>query len=114
MGRRDGRWSVGVSRREFLERTIELGAGLAALGGCAPRRAILERASPFGALEAHSSSAGDELSLSNDAIAASWSVAGGALRALHVRDERAGRELTVAPQAFSLALADGSTLMSDR
>src|SRR5436305_494278 len=114
MERRDDRWSQGVSRREFLERTIELGAGLAVLGGCVPRRGIRESASPFGALEARYDSRGDELSLSNDAITASWSVAGGALRALRVRDERAGRELAVAPQAFSLVLADGRTLTSDR
>jgi len=114
MERRDGRWSGGVSRREFLERTIELGAGLAVLGGCVPRRGIRESASPFGALDARLRADGSELELSNDAIAASWSVANGTLRALHVRDERAGRDLTVAPAVFALALADGSTLTSDR
>jgi hypothetical protein len=114
MERRDGRWSGGVSRREFLERTIELGAGLAVLGGCVPRRGIRESASPFGALEARHGSQGGELSLSNDAIAATWSVANGGLRAVRFRDERSGRELSVSPEVFALALADGSTLTSDR
>src|SRR6266542_51466 len=112
---RDGRWSVGVSRREFLERTIELGAGLAVLGGCVPRRGIRESASPFvGALEARYGSQGDEVSLFNDAITASWSVLNGALRALRVRDERADRALAVASQLFTLSLADGNTLTSFR
>jgi hypothetical protein len=79
-----------------------------------PRRGIRESASPFGALEARYGSQGGEVSLSNDAIAASWSAVDGALRALRVRDERTGRELTVGPQVFALVLADGNTLTSDR
>jgi len=114
MKRRD-RESSGVSRREFLERTFELGAGLAVLGACAPRRGgFREPPSPLGALEARYRSDGTELSLSNDAIAASWSVADGALRVLRLRDVRGGRDLALPPQAFSLALADAGMLSSDR
>ena len=114
MNRRD-RESPGVSRREFLERTIELGAGLAVLGACATRRGgIVPSPSPFGALEARDQSSGDELTLSNDAIAASWSVAGGGLRALRVRDVRGGHGLTLEPPVFALTLADGRVLASDR
>src|SRR5690349_12336251 len=112
MNRRD-RESSGVSRREFLERTIELGAGLAVLGACATRRVGI-MPSPFGALEARYQSSGDELTLSNDAIAASWSVAGGGLRALRVRDVRGAQGLTLEPPVFALTLADGSVLASDR
>ena len=114
MNRRD-RESPRVSRREFLERTIELGAGLAVLGACATRRGgIVPSPSPFGALEARDQSSGDELTLSNDAIAASWSVAGGGLRALRVRDVRGGHGLTLEPPVFALTLADGRVLASDR
>src|SRR5512143_28977 len=114
MERRD-RESSGVSRREFLERTIELGAGLAVLGACGPRRGgVRESPSPLGALEARYRADGGELSLSNDAMAASWSAAGGALRALRLRDVRSGQDLALSPQAFSLTLADGGTLSSDR
>ena len=113
MERRDGRWSQGVSRREFLERTIELGAGLAVLGGCVPRVGIGETASPFGALEARHGSQGDEFSLSNDAIVASWSVASGTVRAVRLGDLRVGSDLRLAPHAFSLVLADGTAITSD-
>jgi hypothetical protein len=115
MERRDREPSSGVSRREFLERTIELGAGLAVLGACAPRRGgSREPPSPLGALEARYRSDGGELTLSNDAIAASWSAAGGVLRPLRVRDVRGGRELALGAQIFTLTLADGGTLTSDR
>lgn len=115
MERRDRELSSGVSRREFLERTIELGAGLAVLGACAPRRGgFHEPPSPTGALEARYRADGGELSLSNDAIAASWTVADGALRARRVRDVRGGHELALPAHAFSLTLADGGTLASDR
>jgi len=114
MDRRDHEQSARVSRREFLERTIELGAGLAVLGACAPRRGVLAAASPAGALEARYRSDGDELTLSNDAIAAAWSVAGGSLRALRLRDVRGGGDLALGATVFSLSLADGGTLASDR
>jgi hypothetical protein len=117
MERRDGTWSFDLSRREFLERTIEIGAGLAVLSGCVPRAGIRESAdnsSPFGALDARYRANGDEISLSNDAIAAAWSVANGTLRTLRMRDVRGAKDLAVAPYAFSLALADGATLTSDR
>jgi hypothetical protein len=112
MERRDP-WLSGVSRREFLERTIEIGAGLAALGACAQRRGAGREPSPLGALEARYASSGSELSLSNDAIAASWSVADGVLHSLRVRDVRGGRELALPAPVFSLMLADGGTLSSD-
>jgi hypothetical protein len=114
MERRDDRGRVGVSRREFLERTIELSAGLAVLGGCVPRVGVHETASSFGVLEARYGSDGDELSLSNDAVAASWSVANGALRALRMRDVRGGRDLALAAPVFALRMGDGSELTSDR
>jgi hypothetical protein len=113
MERRDDRWRVGVSRREFLERTVEFGAGLVVLSGCVPRVGVRETASPFGALEARSGSHGDELSLSNDAIAATWSVANGTLRALRLADLRDGSHLEIAPYVFSLMLGNGSALTSD-
>ena len=113
MERRDDRGRVGVNRREFLERTIEIGAGLAVLGGCVPRFGVRETASPSGALEARYGASGDELSLSNDAIAAAWSVANGSLRALRMHDVRGGSDLEGRAVRFSLELADGSALTSD-
>ena len=115
MERRDRELSSGVSRREFLERSIELGAGLAVLGACGPWPSGARESPPLvGGLEARYRSVGDELSLFNDAIAASWSTTDGALRAVRLRDVRSGRDLALPSHAFSLSLADGSPLSSDR
>jgi hypothetical protein len=103
-----------LSRREFLERTIEFSAGLAFLGACAPfRGAAREARLPSDGLEARFRSAGAEFSLANDAIASSWSTADGAFRALRVRDVRGGRELSLSEPVFSLTLTSGA-LASDR
>ncbi len=110
---RQDRAPAGVSRREFLERTIEFSAGLAALGACARFRGTPE-ASATGALAARYRTAGGELSLANDAIAASWSATDGVFRALRVQDVRGAGELSLPAPVFSLALADGGALASDR
>lgn len=82
-----------TSRRDFLAHT--------AAGMWAARfpRAIV-RALP------------DELTLTNDLIAASWSVSDGRLTALRVADRATGATLALAPDAFSLLLRDGSVIGS--
>jgi hypothetical protein len=104
-----------LNRREFLARTIELGAGLGLLGACAPfRGATLEAPSTSGDLKARFTSAGSEFSLANEAIVATWTTLDRALRALRVRDVRANRELSIDAPTFSLTLAGGGVLESDR
>lgn len=97
-----------TTRRAFLQDTALAGAGLTALP--AALRA-LEGAAPA----AHPDAArflrqGDEFSLATDAITASWSVAGGAFRALRVTDRLGDRTVSLAPDAFSLVLQGGATI----
>ncbi len=101
---------AGLSRRTFVKDAALAGAGLAALP--AALRA-LERgrdASPTPAGAARVSIQGDEIALATDAIAVTWSVAGGRLRALRVADRLGNRSLDLAPDAFTLVLQGGAQL----
>src|SRR3989442_773352 len=53
-----------------------------------------------------------ELSLDNDALAATWTVTDGALRAVRLVDKLAGRTLALPPDVFTLAFPDGTVLGS--
>src|SRR2546425_8429410 len=55
---------------------------------------------------------GADLSLGNDALAATWTVTDGSLRAVSVVDKLGGRTLSLPPDAFALAFPDGSGLGS--
>jgi len=85
----------GVARREFVRQTA-LGLAAGALGPvlCPPRLRSRD----------------DDLSLGNDAIAVTWSAAGGALRAIRLDDRRGGRTLDLPPDVFTLTLDDGSII----
>ncbi len=88
-----------ITRRDFLKRATALGAAVAAPP---PRRLLSQGRS-------------DELVLGNDAISAAWTVADGSFRALRVRDTGAAAgPLTLAPDAFTLTLADGSVVGSSQ
>ena len=100
-----------ITRRDFVERAALLTAGAAAL----PRFLDpLGRAVPAdpGPGAARVSARGDELSLANDDVAATWSTAGGTLRLVRLDDRRNRAALTPAPDVFVLALADGSEVRS--
>ena len=99
-----------ISRREFVARTAVLSAGAASL----PR--LLDphgrRAPEAGAGAARVAAAGDELSLDNDAVAASWSTAGGSFRAVRLEDRRNHAMLSPSPDVFVFALAGGTEVRS--
>jgi len=86
-----------LTRREFVRRTTALGAGMAVPG-------LLR--------ESWSRRDGTDLSLGNDALAATWTVTDGSLRAVSVVDKLGGRTLSLPPDAFALAFPDGSGLGS--
>ena len=65
--------STALTRREFIERSAALAAGLAILDACGRPR--IEPMSPGGA--ARFSSAGDELTLANDVLSVTWSASSG-------------------------------------
>ena len=79
-------------RRDFI------GAGIATLG-------MFPLLSRF-------SWAGDTLALENDAIAARWSVADGALRLVALEDRLGRRPVEPGPDLFAIELADGSVIRS--
>ena len=95
-----------LSRRQFLERSAELTAALAAAGACAP---MLSRAGGTGT---RYTASGDDFTIGTDAISATWSISGGGLR---LRGVSAGTSaLTTGPDAFALTLTDGRTLASSQ
>ncbi|HKN66671.1 MAG TPA: enterotoxin [Gemmatimonadaceae bacterium] len=85
-----------LGRREFVTRGAAFAAGLGILG----RRSAVLFASP------------DVISLGNETIAGSWSVAGGVLRAREVIDQVSRNQLAVPEAVFALVLADGTRLDS--
>ena len=92
-----------LTRRQFLERSAELTAALAAAGACAP---VLSRA---GASTRYSVS-GDDFTLATESVSATWGVSGGGLR---VRRIAAGTSAIEAGRdAFALTLNDGTVLAS--
>jgi hypothetical protein len=101
----------GLSRRGFLERTLVAGAGAGLLGGLRLPLAALAMPDDGGAgLTALATRDGDTVVLGNDAIRATWSVAGGALRAVRVEDLINRRALDLPGPVFTLALRDGGTI----
>lgn len=79
-----------ISRREFVERTA-----CAAASTSLPGR--LTRQS-------------DALTLANDSVEATWSVAGGTLRAVRFRDKLLGSSLTLPADVFVLTLREGASI----
>lgn len=98
-----------VTRREFIEQSAALAAGIAVFGACA--RAHLMPA-PTGS-PARFTSAGDQLTLANDMIAATWSLAHGGPRIARVRSTAGGAELALDAPVFLIGLSDGTVLRSD-
>jgi hypothetical protein len=94
------------SRREFLAYSAAFSAGLSMLrAGAAPLLALAERVAGEGVLTASYASHGDEFTLRNGAIAATWSVAGGAFRGVAVTDRVNGGAVPLTPSVFTLMLA---------
>ena len=85
----------GVGRREFVRRTA-VGLAAGALGPELLPLRVFRR--------------DDDLVLANNALAMTWSTAGGTLRAVRFDDRRGGRTLDLPPDVFTLILADGSTV----
>jgi len=85
-----------LGRRDFLERGAALVAGLGVLGRTSVALAPRSR----------------DISLGNEAIAASWSISRGGLRAQEVIDRASGARLPVPEAAFAIVLADGTRLDS--
>ncbi len=102
------------SRREFLARSAALGAGATLLGAQPALGSLLDgrRVPRDTSLDAQALAAPNELTLSNSAITATWSVADGHLRAVRMEDRASRQPLPIAPDAFVLTLADGSTIAS--
>ena len=99
-----------ITRREFVERAALLSAGAAALPRLGPHGHPTRIAG--GPAAARVAAAGDELSLANDHVAAAWSTAGGALRAVRLEDRRNRATLAASPDVFALALAGGTEIRS--
>ncbi|MFI5376921.1 MAG: enterotoxin [Candidatus Rokuibacteriota bacterium] len=99
-----------ITRRDFVERAAVLAAGAGALPRLLGRLGRSDPAGDGGA--ARCQVQGDELALANAAVAAVWSVAGGALRAVRFEDRVNGARLTLPPDAFSLALPEGGAIRS--
>ncbi len=105
------------SRRDFLEQGarygLVLGAGaLSARGLWLPGTAAAADLDTLGgdaALQATASQRAQTLTLSNAAIEAQWSVAGGRLHFVRLREPN-GATLDVPDDAFTLLLADGEPL----
>jgi len=98
-----------LTRREFLEHSAVISASLAALNACGgPRTAAIP---PGG--RARFSSAGDELTLSNEALTATWTLSRGGPLLARLETSLGAPPLVLGAPAFALVLADGSTLASD-
>lgn len=100
-----------VTRREFLDRGGRLAIGLGALkAGFGQLDGLVPHANAsLGALAALSS---DGISLGNPTISAAWSIAGGTLRPVGIRDVLNGAPLPMSAQVFTLTLADRSVIAS--
>jgi len=101
-----------ITRREFLERGARFGAGVGVLRAV-PAAALAEHLAPRAPLAVAAARHGDELTLGNAALAAAWSVAGGALSAVRVTDRVQGAAIQPAAAVFTLQLADGTVIRAD-
>jgi hypothetical protein len=97
-----------ISRRRFVEQTVEAGVALGLVGAC---RSIVNQR-PSAASRASFSASGSELALSNGSISASWSVDGTALRGLRATDIATGNSVKLSDSPLALILEDGSVLDS--
>jgi hypothetical protein len=95
-----------ITRRDFVGRAAALGAAAAALPRL--RRTFEPASADAGA--ARFTAQGGQLTLANDAIAATWSVDGGSFKALGLDDRRNNTHLALAPDAFLLRMGDGTVL----
>ncbi|HEY8310291.1 MAG TPA: hypothetical protein VIG47_07030 [Gemmatimonadaceae bacterium] len=107
---------VSVTRRDFLDRSSRIAIGLGALqmgfgrGARAGELELFKQTVP--ALPASATLRADELSLGNSAIRAIWTTSGGVFRPVRLSDTLNNTALPVSAQAFTLTLADKSTLRS--
>jgi len=102
-----------ITRRDFVERAALLGAGALALPRLLERlRTQSAEGDAGGAGAARCFAQGNDLTLANDAVAAVWSVAGGALRAVRFDDRLNRASLALPPDVFSLDLPDGAAIRS--
>ena len=99
-----------ITRREFVERTALLGAAVSAFPAARPRSPAGAGAGGADAGVARFSAQAGELSLANDAVAATWSVADGVFRVLRFEDRVNRATLSPGPEAFTLALQDGGVV----
>ena len=100
--------SVALTRREFVERSAALAAGLTVLGACGRTRMA---PTPTGG-RARFHHAGDELTLANDALSVTWSVATGGPRLVRLLGADGATPLVAPAPAFALTLTDGTVLPS--
>ena len=98
-----------LTRREFLEHSAALAAGIGLATACAPPRTM--HPTPGGS--ARFTSTANEFTLANDALSVTWTVAAGGPRIARLRDARAPSDLVLNAPAFALVLTDGTTLTSD-
>jgi hypothetical protein len=105
-----------VSRRDFLDRSSRIAIGLGALQLGFGSDALATGLGGFrrGAvtLPAQGTISADEFSLGNDAISAVWSTTGGSFRIVHANDILNNSPLPLPAQAFTLTLADRTTLQA--
>jgi len=100
-----------LSRREFVERTAAAGLAFGAVSLGWPRLlAAAGIAEPTAPDAARYTQDGGEFSLSNAVIGGTWSVADGKFRVLRVSDRVHGTALAPAESAFTLALADSTSI----
>lgn len=107
-----------ISRRRFIEETLEASMALGFASACAR----VSQPIPADSSRARFRSSGGELTLSNDAISASWRVDGrtlvdggvlvdgGALRGGVATDVVTGATTRLSESSFALVLGDGATL----
>ncbi|HEX6966930.1 MAG TPA: enterotoxin [Gemmatimonadaceae bacterium] len=102
-----------MSRREFLERGAAFGLALGALSTGLPR--LLHAAGAGVAASrttAHATIAGGDLTLGNAIVQGVWRVSDGKFRAVRVTDRLHGATLPLPEHAFTLQLADGTSIGS--
>src|SRR5690349_4453986 len=95
-----------ISRRRFIEETLEAGMALGFAGACAR----ISQPSPADSPRAWLRSSGGDLPLSHDAISASWRVDAGVLLGGAATAAVTGVSIRLAESSFALVLADGTTL----
>jgi len=105
----DGGSGHAPTRRQFLERGMHAGLALGMLGALPRPLLALSGASPVTFRRS-----GNDLSLGNDVVSASWSTAGGVLRATGISGGRGTARLPIPEHVFSLTLGDGTRVDSTR